>query len=282
MSDKKFERIIIKSLDTDVYVEADYNPKELSFEKSAGWTEESGGKGMNCPNLQFTNGKAIKMSVELLFDAYEKETKDVRPAITKLMSFVHVVDKLERPPRVQVFWGGKDVLFNNGEFKGVVESVSTKYTMFTADGTPCRATATVSMTQAEALPFNESGGYDGSAYVVKEWKNPSEITEKDMEAILKMDANFKIENATFPLKLNLSGSVSVKDGKVKTNVSGSASVSKGGAKASVSGNVSASNGGVKASASGSASVSSNGVKASASGSASSKGVSGSASASMKR
>ena len=262
------QRITIFSDETGVSVEADFNPKELSFEKSAGWTEESGGKGMDCPNFQFTNGKAIKMSVELLFDAYEKETKDVRPAITKLMSFVHVVDKLERPPKVRVVWGSnKTILFNNGQFEGVVESVSTKYTMFTANGIPCRATATVSMTQVKSEPLNENGSYKGNDYVIKEWKNPSEITEKDMEAILKMDANFKIENATFPLKINLGGSVSVKDGKVKANVSGSAS---------------ASNGGVKASASGSASVSSNGVKASASGSVSSKGVSGSASVSMKR
>lgn len=198
-----FKKIAIQSLDKEcpVQIEADFNPKELSFEKSAGWTEESGGKGLDFPNLQFTNGKAIKMSVELLFDAYEKDNKDVRPTISSLMKLVHVCEALERPPVVQVVWNSSDVLFSGGKFFGVVESVSTKYTMFTSDGIPCRATATVSMTQAEKISNEGSATLSVFEYIAKEWTNASDITDEDMEAILENDPDFKIENAQFPLKM---------------------------------------------------------------------------------
>ncbi len=201
----KFKKIAIQSLDPEcpVKIEADFNPKELSFEKSAGWTEESGGKGLDFPNLQFTNGKAIKMSVELLFDAYEKDTKDVRPVITNLMQLVHVCEPLERPPVVQVVWNSSDVLFNGGKFIGVVESISTKYTMFTSDGIPCRATATISMTQADKIAYSEAGSFVSFEYTEKTWDNASDIKEEDMEAILKEDPDFKIENANFPLSMNV-------------------------------------------------------------------------------
>jgi hypothetical protein len=216
----KFKKIAIQSLDPEcpVKIEADFNPKELSFEKSAGWTEESGGKGLDFPNLQFTNGKAIKMSVELLFDAYEKDSKDVRPVITNLMQLVHVCEPLERPPVVQVVWNSSDVLFNGGKFIGVVESISTKYTMFTSDGIPCRATATISLTQADKLSFSGAAEVSTYEYVAKEWNNASDITEDDMEAIMKEDPDFKIENANFPLKMEVVRRGSEK----KSNISSSA------------------------------------------------------------
>src|SRR5690606_14556302 len=49
----------------------------------------------------------------------------------------------KRPPTCLVTWGK-----GFPKFVGVIEQLSVKYTMFFADGTPCRATASVRLKQA--------------------------------------------------------------------------------------------------------------------------------------
>jgi hypothetical protein len=57
----------------------------------------------------------------------------------------------KRPPKVGVKWADGAL----PEFLGVVESVGTKYTMFLPDGTPVRATCTVSIKEANSLSFKK-------------------------------------------------------------------------------------------------------------------------------
>lgn len=167
-----FEKVTIVSIDEKlpIYVTSKYNPKELSFVKKANWTPGSGAK-MDYPTRQFTSGDPITLTLELFFDEYEDEG-DVRPDIMKLMQFVHTHKELDdgRPPMVQLIWGGRvgesimsrlssgiDPLGIGKPFRGVVTSVDTKYTMFLEDGTPCRASVKVSITQADEIEM-ESGG----------------------------------------------------------------------------------------------------------------------------
>jgi hypothetical protein len=42
-------------------------------------------------------------------------------------------------------------------FKCVIESISTKYTMFMPDGTPLRATVTLKLKEAERVTMAKSG-----------------------------------------------------------------------------------------------------------------------------
>ena len=49
----------------------------------------------------------------------------------------------KRPPRIKVSWGDR-----LPPFIGVLESVSTKYTMFLRDGTPVRATCGLKLLEA--------------------------------------------------------------------------------------------------------------------------------------
>ena len=51
----------------------------------------------------------------------------------------------KRPTLVQVRWGNPDLPI----FEGVIESVSTKLTMFLPSGTPVRATCNVKMMEAQ-------------------------------------------------------------------------------------------------------------------------------------
>jgi hypothetical protein len=64
--------------------------------------------------------------------------------IAALEAMSHTDQTLKRPPMVRFTWGGSLPVF-----QGVISSLTVKYTMFLADGTPVRATVTAGMTLAE-------------------------------------------------------------------------------------------------------------------------------------
>ena len=75
------------------------------------------------------------------------------PAIAEQMSwslcFWYVFDFL---PRVKVVWAG-----GLPPFEGVIESVGTKYTMFSDKGFPVRATCNVKIKEASRASFKKGG-----------------------------------------------------------------------------------------------------------------------------
>jgi hypothetical protein len=133
---------------------AQYNPKELGIDKSVSWSPAKHAKG-NAPALEFTAGTGRSLSMELTFDGFEDKvdvhTKYVDPLVklTLVKNADGGSDDDKRPPKVMLVW---DKLPN---FVGVVESVSTKYTMFLPDGTPVRATCTVKLKEADAVSFKK-------------------------------------------------------------------------------------------------------------------------------
>ena len=71
-------------------------------------------------------------------------------------------DEEKRPPLVLLEWG------EFPRFKGVIESLSTEYTMFLPDGTPVRAICTITMKEADTVKAKvrkkkKSGGNDNSS-----------------------------------------------------------------------------------------------------------------------
>lgn len=132
---------------------AQYNPKEIQVDKSASWAQSTTNSG-NSPEMQFTATNARALTLELFFDTYETVGPGGKPYdvheeyIKKLQLLTYVMnpegDEWERrPPRVMVLWG-EDL----PRFVGVVESVSTKYTMFMPGGRPVRATVSLKLTEA--------------------------------------------------------------------------------------------------------------------------------------
>ena len=135
------------NVDEHVTIQALFNPKEISIDKSVPWQKHKSSRGDN-PLMEFTGAQPAKLSVELFFDTYEDDDKNVYDRyIKKLEELTKVksdeADEDKRPPMCIFEWGTKFP-----KFKGVVESLSVKYTMFLPDGTPCRATAAIKMTQA--------------------------------------------------------------------------------------------------------------------------------------
>jgi len=134
--------------------EVQYNPKEISIDKSVSWQKHKGGSD-DAPTLEFSSADPKTLEVTLLFDTFASK-EDVRDKyISRLEDLAKVVDELRRPPMIEFIWGSAFPVF-----KGVIEDLNVRYTMFLPDGTPCRATVTIHMKQAaKAMDANEPGGH---------------------------------------------------------------------------------------------------------------------------
>jgi len=117
-----------------------FNPKEFSIQKTVQW-EPHKAPGLDLPEQEFTSGNPRVLSVELFFDTYE-EKKSVHDHTDKLQQCALVDPDKHRPPLVMFHWG-------KVQFKGVVETLNLRFTMFLNDGTACRAVATVNIKESE-------------------------------------------------------------------------------------------------------------------------------------
>lgn len=153
-------KISIGSIDeTKIHVDAQYNPKELQLDKTIGWQKHNKANA-NGLQLEFTGAEGRTMSIDLLFDGYE-ENLSVQPQVAVLEELATVrqpnspLDEMRRPHHCVVAWG---TVMGGGEnkFKCVIDSIQTKYTMFSAAGTPLRATVTLKLKEAERLTLSDA------------------------------------------------------------------------------------------------------------------------------
>ena len=94
--------------------------------------------------------------MEIFFDAYEDLFGDVSDDIKTLFEWLRPTASsrskgLPSPPILAFEWGSNKIL---ADFMGYLKHVSAKYTMFRADGTPIRATASISL---EEVPDDPPG-----------------------------------------------------------------------------------------------------------------------------
>jgi Contractile injection system tube protein len=150
----RLEKVMLGSLDDlGKGIEAQFNPKELSIERSIPWETHKLPRS-DRPALEFTGGDGRTLSLELLFDGYESG-QSVQGTVHALEELAAVRDPAGqedqlRPHQVAVVWGA-DGGRNLPAFRGVIVSISTKYTMFLPDGAPVRATCAVKVKEAAVL-----------------------------------------------------------------------------------------------------------------------------------
>jgi hypothetical protein len=136
----------IKSLESNTpAVEASFNPKELSVDKTVPWDTDPASTE-SAPAVQFAGPGATALQVLLTLE----DTSDVRSQVESLMQLARVDDALKRPPRVTFTWGAAH------QFEGVIESLSQKYTLFLTDGTPVRATVRLRIREAKSASTRRS------------------------------------------------------------------------------------------------------------------------------
>jgi hypothetical protein len=133
-------RLKITEGDTDE-IEVQFNPKDLQVDKSVSWTP-SGAHDEN-PKVEFKEPQSSQLSTTLYFDTYETKDDVYEKYVRRLEKTVLMDRSLGRPPLVLFVWG-KFV------FKGVVDSLTQRYTMFLENGTRCRCEVQFRMRSAQA------------------------------------------------------------------------------------------------------------------------------------
>ncbi len=143
--------------------EVQYNPTEFSLDKSA-QLAEIGIPGLDSPIVQFVRGQVEKLSVDLFFDTTDHGTGAGATSVTTLTDPIYSLVKIEpaghAPPIVTFAWNAAFPGANlppaagnqrRNSFRGVVESCRQKFTFFSPEGVPLRATLTLALREYKTL-----------------------------------------------------------------------------------------------------------------------------------
>lgn len=170
MPSNKPAKAQIRNLD-DRYsqpIECLFNPTEYTLDKTNTWNSTVL-KKQNAPDLEFGGGGAMKLTMELFFDTYATG-EDVRDTTRRIWKLMGIIKSEERPPMVRFQWGSMQW------FKAVITSITEKFLLFRYDGTPVRATLTVTFLQAE-----EEGKYPG--------QNPTTVGQPGFKRRMVQEGN---------------------------------------------------------------------------------------------
>jgi LysM repeat protein len=115
-----------------------FSPTQYSVDKS-NQIAEIGIPGLSAPILQYVRGNTSTLSMELFLDTYEDQA-DVRDYTDEIYGLLDIDPSTHAPPICTFTWGQ----FN---YQCVLDRVSGRFTLFLADGTPVRATLTVTFRQ---------------------------------------------------------------------------------------------------------------------------------------
>jgi nucleoid-associated protein YgaU len=140
-----------------------FNPTEYTLNKGA-QIAEIAIPGLDSPILQFVRGQTETLSVDLFFDSTESGMDDSAVSVTTLTDQFYQLVKINgtthAPPICFFSWGaefpGQRIYSTTGcqqrhGFQCLVESVRQRFTLFSPQGVPLRATLTVSMKEYKTL-----------------------------------------------------------------------------------------------------------------------------------
>lgn len=144
-------------------LEVQFNPTEFSMEKAA-QIAEIAIPGIDSPILQFVRGQNEKVTLELFFDTTEGGTAAGATSVTTKTNEFYALVKMSgeehAPPRCRFGWGDEfpglvnqagTVSGTRKVFDCIVESIQQKFTLFSPEGVPLRATLSVSLREYKSL-----------------------------------------------------------------------------------------------------------------------------------
>jgi nucleoid-associated protein YgaU len=150
---KKATITVLDGADKGKVIGVLFNPTEYSFERTNSY-KATAVPGLGSPLLQFVNGEADTLSMELFLDDYtdpkgptslqQPEKDPLGTRLAALSKLLEIDRDLHAPPPVRFNWGPM-------EFFAVIEKLGRKVTMFHPDGSPARATLSVSFKEYRTL-----------------------------------------------------------------------------------------------------------------------------------
>ncbi len=149
-----------KMVKPELYMDVMFNPETYSVDSGAEYSS-SAAPGKFEDGLQFTKLSTRRLNLELIFDTMNRPSRfseditissqlkdvfaDSSPDVSEYIKKLHKLIETEKsgmdvfPPPVVVFaWG-------SFSFQGVIESFKENYTMFQRDGSPIKATVSLSI-----------------------------------------------------------------------------------------------------------------------------------------
>jgi nucleoid-associated protein YgaU len=142
-----------------------FNPTEYSLHKGA-QIAEIPIPGLDQPILQFVRGQTEVMSVDLFFDSTEDGTGPGSTPVTKktdqFYQLIKIDNETHAPPILRFLWGQDGFAGANlsghaasqsrsDGFQCIVESVKQRFTFFSSEGIPLRATISLSLKEFYSL-----------------------------------------------------------------------------------------------------------------------------------
>jgi nucleoid-associated protein YgaU len=150
---KKATITVLAGSDKGKVIAVLFNPTEYSFERTNAY-KALPIPGLGTPLMQFVNGELDTLSMELFLDDYtdpegptSREKKEPKPLLTRLKDISKLLEidrDLHAPPPVRFNWGPL-------EFTAVIDKLGRKVTRFHPDGTPARASLSVSFKEYRTL-----------------------------------------------------------------------------------------------------------------------------------
>jgi hypothetical protein len=135
-----------------------FNPAEYSIDKGNTFQSTSL-PGLATPVTQFVTGNADTLTMDLYFDTYSASSRhgevtlreDVRNYTRKIANLMEIDSTLHAPPICEFIWGPPIGTPQGLEFRGILEKCTQKFTYFLDDGTPVRATLSVTFKEYKTV-----------------------------------------------------------------------------------------------------------------------------------
>lgn len=154
--------IVVEGVGVPMMLRFKYNPEQYTIEKSAEWNRPRSPGPESTPPPDYTSTNPTTVSMEIFFDAFEELAGDVSRDVDTLFAWtkptpVSRTSQTPEPPLLMFQWGSSSTL---SDFRGFLRSVSARYTLFRADGTPIRATCSIRLEEvpAESARQNPTSG----------------------------------------------------------------------------------------------------------------------------
>jgi hypothetical protein len=152
-----------------------FNPRQYTISKLNQWNATPV-VGASLPDIQFGGGHSRELTLELLFDAADSASQDVRGVTDRLFMMMEVAVQAggdpaaARPPSVTFAWGP------TVSFQAVARHLNVQYTLFGPDGTPIRALCTLTLVQvAKADSRSTSGPAEAESSIVRTATPPPSV-----------------------------------------------------------------------------------------------------------
>lgn len=150
---KKATITVLDGADKGKVISVLFNPTEYSLERSNSY-KGTPVPGLGTPLMQFVNGESDSLTMDLFLDDYtdpkgptslqQKEDDPLIKRLNALSKLMEIDRDLHAPSPVRFNWGPL-------EFSAIIEKLGRKVTMFHPDGTPARATLSISFKEYRTL-----------------------------------------------------------------------------------------------------------------------------------